>query len=816
MCGFSGDAAVEHRQAITSTFNNSTYEQGFNYVSAATPMVSGVAALVRAANTALTWRDVKLILAASARKNDAGDAGWETGALRYGSLTDRYSYNHKYGFGVADAAAAVTLAGSWTNLPPMATEFAVSADADVAVPDSPSGATSTLTVGDTVEFTEYVEVNAVFDAPNFRSLRVELTSPAGDVSELMLPSDDVHDYSVDGRLRFGSARHLGEDPNGQWTLRITDTVSGGGNATLESWNMTVYGHSSAPGRPEITGFSSSDSDTTDTDTAEDDLTVTWAAPEATGSTAITSYDVRYKTTGAWTTVTGAWTTGTLQHTVEDLTSSTDYTFQVRAVNSSGAGQWSPEATGSLGAANTAPEFPSTETGSRTVNETTGAGVAIGTPVAASDTQNHTLTYTLAGPDASAFTIVGSSGQLQTSAALDYETRTGYEVWVTAAELSGMSDTIEVSVLVDNVNERPRFVGPAGITVNENSSGTIRNFTVWDPEDDNTSTWLTGDDATHFVLSGGSLSFSQPPDYENPLDADADRIYRIILNVTDGSLSNTKNFAVTVANVNEAPLLSGPGQATVSENSTGVVATYSANDPEDGTIEWILGGDDRNEFTISSGELRFASVPDYENPTDTGGDNTYAVTVHAFDPGNRYASLNVTVQVLDIAEQTTRQPEPEPEPEPVTPEPEPEPVTPEPEPEPVTPEPEPETPQNTRGQGQGGGSGGGSGSGGGGGGAAPPPEQETTQQADQDPFSDIAEAGPAFEAAVRALAADNVLDGTGCGNGELCPHQPIQRWEVAVWLVRVLDDSEPDAVSASRFDDVDASEWWAPTWSASPS
>ena len=63
--------------------------------------------------------------------------------------------------------------------------------------------------------------------------------------------------------------------------------------------------------------------------------------------------------------------------------------------------------------------------------------------------------------------------------------------------------------------------------------------------------------------------------------------------------------------------------------------------------------------------------------------------------------------------------------------------------------------------------------------------------------------------MRALADDNVLDGTGCGNGKLCPDQPIQRWEVAVWLVRVLDGSEPDAVDASRFADVDAGEWWAP-------
>ena len=67
-------------------------------------------ALVREANNALTWRDVKLILAASARRNDTDNTGWEEGAFKYGSNTDRYNYNDEYGFGMVDAKAAVDLA----------------------------------------------------------------------------------------------------------------------------------------------------------------------------------------------------------------------------------------------------------------------------------------------------------------------------------------------------------------------------------------------------------------------------------------------------------------------------------------------------------------------------------------------------------------------------------------------------------------------------------------------------------------------------------------------------------------------------------
>ena len=63
-------------------------------------------------------------------------------------------------------------------------------------------------------------------------------------------------------------------------------------------------------------------------------------------------------------------------------------------------------------------------------------------------------------------------------------------------------------------------------------------------------------------------------------------------------------------------------------------------------------------------------------------------------------------------------------------------------------------------------------------------------------------------AVRALTADGVLAGTGCGPGLFCPGDPIPRWMMAVWLVRVVDGQDPEPVSSSRFSDVDGGQWWA--------
>ena len=74
------------------------------------------------------------------------------------------------------------------------------------------------------------------------------------------------------------------------------------------------------------------------------------------------------------------------------------------------------------------------------------------------------------------------------------------------------------------------------------------------------------------------------------------------------------------------------------------------------------------------------------------------------------------------------------------------------------------------------------------------------------FSD--DDGAYYEAPLDALAAKGILDGTECAPGRICPDRPLKRWEMAVWLTRALDNAEPAAITASRFDDVDAASWWA--------
>ena len=101
--------------------------------------------------------------------------------------------------------------------------------------------------------------------------------------------------------------------------------------------------------------------------------------------------------------------------------------------------------------NTVPVFSDGTSTTRSIAENTAAATNIGTPITAADAENDTLTYTLSGPDASAFDIDSATGQLRTKAPLDYETKPVYTVTITVAD-EELSDTITVVIFVIDVND----------------------------------------------------------------------------------------------------------------------------------------------------------------------------------------------------------------------------------------------------------------------------------------------------------------------------------------------------------------------------
>ena len=89
---------------------------------------------------------------------------------------------------------------------------------------------------------------------------------------------------------------------------------------------------------------------------------------------------------------------------------------------------------------------------RTIAENTPAGVTLGAPFTATDGDGDILTYSLGAGSAEDFEIDAAYGQLRTRAVLDYEATSSYNLTVTATDPSADSNSITVTVTVENVEE----------------------------------------------------------------------------------------------------------------------------------------------------------------------------------------------------------------------------------------------------------------------------------------------------------------------------------------------------------------------------
>ena len=233
---------------------DASYTRFFDGTSAAAPVVSGVIALIRAEYPELSWRDIKLILAESAEQVDAAASSWQLGAAAYRNSSINYVHSDDYGFGLIDAAAAWALADSWTPLNQPMVQYEATAS-ELSIGQAHSEYPITVPADVPLDFIEYVNVEMDSNYTNFGDLRIALRSPNGMESVFTRPhscmgggaggaieeTEDCDD--LNGGFMFGSAAHLGEDPQtngGRWTL----IIDGATHSAPLKWTLRFWGHTS--------------------------------------------------------------------------------------------------------------------------------------------------------------------------------------------------------------------------------------------------------------------------------------------------------------------------------------------------------------------------------------------------------------------------------------------------------------------------------------------------------------------------------------------------------------------------------------------
>ena len=303
-----------------------------------------------------------------------------------------------------------------------------------------------------------------------------------------------------------------------------------------------------------------------------------------------------------------------------------------------------DGTGVVNPENGSPGFSSTGDYKRSIDENSPKGTPLGAPVVATDPNGDTLTYELdsdsAGPDGipgntddvaiaspnttdvSQFKVDVSSGQITVNVGnLDHEGRPGgeYKFYIRAIDPSGESDEQLITVTADDVNDAPTIMGSldeADIALNNN-----------DIDTDNVDVPAAPSELVVNEQDSDDEDDDGKPDYTGMPDM---------------------------------PL---PGQTGAGLGANNV---FTADDKDArGQIFWTLEGEDADDFVLTSTGLRlptglggpdepiairFASAPDYENPTDSNLDSVYKVTLVATDSPGARSARPLTIFVVNQYEQ----------------------------------------------------------------------------------------------------------------------------------------------------------------------
>ncbi|HGG05083.1 MAG TPA: serine peptidase, partial [Aliiroseovarius sp.] len=263
-------------------YDNGDYTNTFGGTSAATPVISGVVALMLDANPNLGWRDVQNILALSAAHtgSDFGDAasGYEredwfangAGNWNGGGL----SFNLNYGFGLVDVFSAVRMAELWTI---MNDAPATSAN-QVVLTASFTGPAMTLDDNATTQMAlnvaagviiEHVYVTISYTHTYPGDLDFTLVAPDGTAFTLFDQELGGSDFS--GDWTFGVTAAYGMSTEGTWTLRATDNASGD-TGTLNGVSLEFLG--AAPNADSLYHFTDDFLSYAQTETARQTITDT--------------------------------------------------------------------------------------------------------------------------------------------------------------------------------------------------------------------------------------------------------------------------------------------------------------------------------------------------------------------------------------------------------------------------------------------------------------------------------------------------------------------------------------------------------------
>ena len=209
------------------------YTYAMNGTSAATPMVSGIIALTLQACPNLSYRDIRWLIAHTAKRVDKQNSTWVQNAAGLWHSID-------YGYGKINAKGMIALCKSRAFQPLGALrKESLKQSYNEVIPDTNTTIIKEFEIKQQMKV-EWVSVTAKIDHPFAGDLEIALVSPSGTRS-VLLTLAEVHYNAFLGGFRFSSVAFADEPSQGKWKIEITDRLENDAGF-LKELRLEVLGH----------------------------------------------------------------------------------------------------------------------------------------------------------------------------------------------------------------------------------------------------------------------------------------------------------------------------------------------------------------------------------------------------------------------------------------------------------------------------------------------------------------------------------------------------------------------------------------------
>ena len=249
-----------------------------------------------------------------------------------------------------------------------------------------------------------------------------------------------------------------------------------------------------------------------------------------------------------------------------------------------------------------------------------------------DVTGYRLLY---GTTSGDYTQAIDAGNTTTATVANLVTGIPYFFVATAYNNSGLESLPCPEIVVVSGNNAPMVSSVINQTISENTSTGTLAFTVGDAETAAGSLTVTGSSSNPALVPAASIAFGgsganrtvtvTPAAQQNGTAV-------ITLSVSDGTATTSSSFLLTVAAVNDAPVLSTLASQTINEDSSTGPLAFTVGDAETAAGSLTVTGSSSNPALVPAASIAFGG---------SGANRTVTVTPAAQQNGTAVITLSVS-------------------------------------------------------------------------------------------------------------------------------------------------------------------------------